>query len=212
MDSRGWVTEFRCMEMNIALRKKLERDLGLKSSDEGLHIRRNLKEIVLFECLIEESCWLSNPREAREKVVTLDGKEELSENMTEFWNVCGQNRDLGTQQLCKHEVVVFRDVTVMKKDSDELVQSAKDLIKQLPELIKKISDENSMKGFLSEHFKTEIRRNKKLSVISNFYENVQEILKDQERDTDSDEDDTNDLSVSEHDGTDTLDDDEEMMQ
>ena len=47
------------MEMNIALRKKLERDLGLKSSDEGLHIRRNLKEIVLFEFLIEESCWLT---------------------------------------------------------------------------------------------------------------------------------------------------------
>ena len=181
MDSRGWVTEFRCMDMNIAIRKKLDRDLGLNSSGEGSHKRKNLKEIILFECLIEESNWLKNPREQRENVVTLDGKEELSDKISSFWNICGQNRDLGTQQLSRHEVVNFEDVTVLKKDSDETVKNIKTLIKELPDLIKKISEDNSLKGYIGDHFKTEIRSNKKLSVVSNFYEHVKQIVENQER-------------------------------
>ena len=181
MDSRGWVTEFRTMEMNIAIRKKLDRDLGLKSCGEGSHKRKNLKEIILFECLIEESGWLKNPRETRENVVTIDGKEELSDKISMFWKICGQNRDLGTQQLSRHEVVNFEDVTVLRKDSDETVKNVKTLIKELPDLIKKISEDNSLKGYIGDHYKTEIRTNKKLSVVSNFYEHVKHIVENQQR-------------------------------
>ena len=181
MDSRGWVTEFRNMEMNIAIRKKLDRDLGLNRCGEGSHKRKNLKEIILFECLIEESDWLKNPRENRENVVTIDGKEELSDKISAFWKICGRNRDLGTQQLSRHEVVNFEDVTVLRKDSDETVKNVKAIIKELPDLIKKISEDNSLKGYIGDHFKTEIRTNKKLSVVSNFYEHVKHVVENQQR-------------------------------
>ena len=167
--------------MNIAIRKKLDRDLGLKSCDERSHKRKNLKEIILFECLIEESDWLRNPRELRANVVNIDGKEELSDKVTTFWKICGQNRDLGTQQLSRHEVVNFEDVTVLKKDSDETIKSVKTLIKELPDLIKTISEDNSLKCYIEDHFKTEIRTNKKLSVVSNFFEHVKQIVENQER-------------------------------
>ena len=181
MDSRGWVSEFRCMNMNIAIRKKLDRDLGLNSCGEGSHKRKNLKEIILFECLLEESDWLRNPRERRANVVSIDGKEELSDYVTRFWKICGENRDLGTQQLSRHEVVNFEDVTVLKKDSDETIKSVKTLIKELPDLIKKISEDNSLKCYIEDQFKTEIRTNKKLSVVSNFFEHVKQIVENQER-------------------------------
>ena len=113
MDNRGWVTEFRCMEMNIALRKKMERDLDIPKSEEGSHKRNNLKEIIMFEVLLEESDWLKDPQKTRNRLLSLDGKEELSENLSEFWNLCGQNRDLGIQQLSRHEVVDFKDITIL---------------------------------------------------------------------------------------------------
>ena len=183
MDARGWVTEFRCMNLNIALRKKMSRDLGLNSSEDGTHIRNNLKEIVLFEVLIEESGWLENPREVRETFVTLDGKDELCENIVEYWKLCGLNRDQGVQQLSKQEAVKFKDISMLKRDSDETVKEICTMIKELREMIKNISDDNSLKSYISNHFDTDIRMSKKLSIVSNFYENVRQMLTSQSRDT-----------------------------
>ena len=183
MDARGWVTEFRCMNLNIALRKKMSRDLGLNSSEDGTHIRNNLKEIVLFEVLIEESGWLENPREVRETFVTLDGKDELCENIVEYWKLCGLNRDQGVQQLSKQEAVKFKDISMLKRDSDETVKEICTMIKELREMIKNISDDNSLKSYISNHFDTDIRMSKKLSIVSNFYENVRQMLTSQTIDT-----------------------------
>ena len=183
MDARGWVTEFRCMNLNIALRKKMSRDLGLNSSEDGTHIRNNLKEIVLFEVLIEESGWLENPREVRETFVSLDGKDELCENIVEYWKLCGLNRDQGVQQLSKQEAVKFKDISMLKRDSDETVKEICTMIKELREMIKNISDDNSLKSYISNHFDTDIRMSKKLSIVSNFYENVRQMLTSQSRDT-----------------------------
>ena len=140
------------MQMNVALRKKLSRDLGLNITEEGAHIRKNLKEIILFEVLLEESGWLDNPRQSRETFVTLDEKEELSADVVDFWRLCGQNRDVGIKQLAERKVVSFKDITVMKKDSDEIVKELKTMIKELPEMIKKVPDENSLKSLLLDHF------------------------------------------------------------
>ena len=46
---RGWVTEFRCMKSNIALKQNIVKDLGQSDPTNGSHIRRNLKEIILVE-------------------------------------------------------------------------------------------------------------------------------------------------------------------
>jgi hypothetical protein len=177
MDARGWVTEFRCMESNIALKQKINRDLGQRDGVEGSHKRRNLKEIVLFETLVEEAGWLTNPRVARDTFVTLDGKEELSANLIEFWGLCGCNRDEGIKALSKHEIVTFRDVCVLKKDSDEKQLELGAMIKRLTEMIKDIPDENPVKGYITNHFSTDIWSSKRISVVSNFYENVRAIIR-----------------------------------
>lgn len=187
MDSRGWVTEFRCMQMNIAVRKKIERDLGSKSIGDGSHKRNNLKEIILFECLIEESDWLKNPRQVRDTFVSLDGKEELSDLLPLFWKICGENKNVGTKQLSRNEVVNFEDITVLKKDSDETIKNIKTLLKELPDLIKNISEDNPLKSYIGDHYKTDIRNCKKLSVVSNFYEHVRQIVENQEIEVSNDE-------------------------
>ena len=187
MDSRGWVTEFRCMQMNIAVRKKIERDLGSKSIGDGSHKRNNLKEIILFECLIEESDWLKNPRQVRDTFVSLDGKEELSDLLPLFWKICGENKNVGTKQLSRNEVVNFEDITVLKKDSDETIKNIKTLLKELPDLIKNISEDNPLKSYIGDHYKTDIRNSKKLSVVSNFYEHVRQIVENQEIEVSNDE-------------------------
>jgi hypothetical protein len=116
--------------------------------------------------------------------------------LVDFWRICGLNRDMGIQQLSKHEVVKFKDVTVMKKDSDEIMKTVGTLIKELSELIKQISDENSLKSYITDHFKIDIRSNKKLSTVSNFYENVKEIIKSQNIDTNLEEGGPTNLSAS----------------
>ena len=48
-------------------------------------------------------------------------------------------------------------------------------------MIVKISDENSLKGYISDHFNSDIKFNKKMSVVSNFYENVKQIIESQNK-------------------------------
>ena len=181
MDARGWVTEFRCMKSNIALKQKILKDLGESDHSNGSHIRRNLKEIILVEILLEESGWLENPEIARDSLQTMDGKEDLSEELAQFWVMCGLNRDQGVVALSKNEVVQFKDVCVLKKDTDEQILELKTMIKNLAEMIVKISDENSLKGYISDNFNSDIKFNKKMSVVSNFYENVKQIIESQNK-------------------------------
>ena len=81
------------MSGNILVQKKLERDTGL-AQNPGAHLR-TLKEIVAVEHLFVAEGWLENPCEKKTKFENLDQTSILDENLTQFWALCGQNKDSG---------------------------------------------------------------------------------------------------------------------
>ena len=94
MDARGWNQEFRTMTDNIAVQKKLERDLDLKR-ETGAHLRANLKEIIAVEDLLEAEGWLRDPTEKKKVFQNMDRTSVLHEDFTQFWALCGHNRNSG---------------------------------------------------------------------------------------------------------------------
>ena len=81
MDARGWNQEFRTMTDNIAVQKKLERDLDLKR-ETGAHLRANLKEIIAVEDLLEAEGWLRDPTEKKKVFQNMDRSLVLHEDFT----------------------------------------------------------------------------------------------------------------------------------
>ena len=180
MDKKGWNVEFRTMSPNIALRKKLDRDLGKLSNTGGDHIRRNLPEIVMVEVLLRNSGWMERPDLLRNSFTNLAGNEDLSEDLVQFWGLCGLNRDKGVKQLLEKKIVDFEDICALKADKDDLVKDVKAMIEEIPKLMNQIPESNPLKMFLSEHFELEIRGNKSIPTVSNFYENLKQIVSDME--------------------------------
>ena len=195
MDARGWNTEFRTMRSNIGLRKKLERDLGKQFSSHGGHVRQNLPEIIMFEALITKAGWLDRPGDLRDSFLNLDGDNELSRDLVDFWRQCGLNRDTGVEQLLRNQTVKFKDVCALSVEEDQIVKDMKAMLKDLPKMISEISQENLAKTILEEHFEQEIRKCTNVAKIANFHENIQQILLDQtengyESDMNEDDEDT----------------------
>ena len=60
MEERGWNEEFRCMASNVLVSKKVERDTG-GTRTGGVHLRKNLREILAVEELLESVGWLESP-------------------------------------------------------------------------------------------------------------------------------------------------------
>ena len=182
MDKKGWNVEFRTMSSNIALRKKLDRDLGKLSNSVGDHIRRNLSEIVMVEVLLKNSGWMERPDLPRNIFTNLSGDADLCEDLVQFWGLCGLNRDKGVKQLLEKKVVDFEDICALKDDKDDSVKDIKAMLEEIPKMMNQIPESNPLKMFLLEHFDLEIRGNKSIPTVSNFYENLKQIVNDIEND------------------------------
>ena len=176
MDQRGWNTEFRVMPLNIAIRKKIERDTGRNNNTEGDHVRKNLAEIILVQHLIEKSGWMETPNEHRSEFVNIDGDLELSVDLVEFWTLCGHNRNVGVSQLLGNKRVIFKDVCALKEDHDENIQDIKEMLKNLKKMIETIPADHPMKVFATEHFGNEIKTCRNIATVENFYNVIQEVI------------------------------------
>ena len=187
MDARGWNQEFRTMTDNIAVQKKLERDLDLKR-ETGAHLRANLKEIIAVEDLLEAEGWLRDPTEKKKVFQNMDRTSVLHEDFTQFWALCGQNRNSGLTAILSDKVVTFKNV---RTNEDEVGGSEKDL-KGLMKDIEKLIASKPAGDDRREHFeaiyKDEIAKSSDFSQIEDFYWQVRsgyESVNDLEGDSDS---------------------------
>lgn len=187
MDARGWNQEFRTMTDNIAVQKKLERDLDLKR-ETGAHLRANLKEIIAVEDLLEAEGWLRDPTEKKKVFQNMDRTSVLHEDFTQFWALCGQNRNSGLTAILSDKVVTFKNV---RTNEDEVGGSEKDL-KGLMKDIEKLIASKPAGDDRREHFeaiyKDEIAKSSDFSQIEDFYWQVRsgyESVNDLESDSDS---------------------------
>ena len=149
----------------------------------------------MFEALITKAGWLDRPADHRDSFLNLDGDDELSRDLVDFWRQCGLNRDTGVEQLLRNQTVKFKDVCALSVEEDQIVKDMKAMLKDLPKMISEISQENLAKTILEEHFEQEIRKSTNVAKISNFHENIQQILLDQtengyESDMNEDDEDT----------------------
>ena len=187
MDVRGWNQEFRTMTDNIAVQKKLERDLDLKR-ETGVHLRANLKEIIAVEDLLEAEGWLKDPTEKKKVFQNMDRTSVLHEDFTQFWALCGQNRNSGLTAILSDKVVTLKNV---RTNEDEVGGSEKDL-KGLRKDIEKLIASKPAGDDRREHFeaiyKDEIAKSSDFSQIEDFYWQVRsgyESVNDLESDSDS---------------------------
>ena len=187
MDARGWNQEFRTMTDNIAVQKKLERDLDLKR-ETGVHLRANLKEIIAVEDLLEAEGWLKDPTEKKKVFQNMDRTSVLHEDFTQFWALCGQNRNSGLTAILSDKVVTLKNV---RTNEDEVGGSEKDL-KGLMKDIEKLIASKPAGDDRREHFeaiyKDEIAKSSDFSQIEDFYWQVRsgyESVNDLESDSDS---------------------------
>ena len=187
MDARGWNQEFRTMTDNIAVQKKLERDLDLKR-ETGAHLRANLKEIIAVEDLLEAEGWLRDPTEKKKVFQNMDRTSVLHEDFTQFWALCGQNRNSGLTAILSDKVVTLKNV---RTNEDEVGGSEKDL-KGLMKDIEKLIASKPAGDDRREHFeaiyKDEIAKSSDFSQIEDFYWQVRsgyESVNDLESDSDS---------------------------
>ena len=187
MDVRGWNQEFRTMTYNIAVQKKLERDLDLKR-ETGVHLRANLKEIIAVEDLLEAEGWLKDPTEKKKVFQNMDRTSVLHEDFTQFWALCGQNRNSGLTAILSDKVVTLKNV---RTNEDEVGGSEKDL-KGLRKDIEKLIASKPAGDDRREHFeaiyKDEIAKSSDFSQIEDFYWQVRsgyESVNDLESDSDS---------------------------
>ena len=187
MDARGWNQEFRTMTDNIAVQKKLERDLDLKR-ETGAHLRANLKEIIAVEDLLEAEGWLRDPTEKKKVFQNMDRTSVLHEDFTQFWALCGQNRNSGLTAILSDKVVTLKNV---RTNEDEVGGSEKDL-KGLMKDIEKLIASKPAGDDRREHFeaiyKDEIAKSSDFSQIEDFYWQVRsgyESVNDLEGDSDS---------------------------
>ena len=187
MDARGWNQEFRTMTDNIAVQKKLERDLDLKR-ETGAHLRANLKEIIAVEDLLVAEGWLRDPTEKKKVFQNMDRTSVLHEDFTQFWALCGQNRNSGLTAILSDKVVTFKNV---RTNEDEVGGSEKDL-KGLMKDIEKLIASKPAGDDRREHFeaiyKDEIAKSSDFSQIEDFYWQVRsgyESVNDLESDSDS---------------------------
>ena len=94
----------------VLIEKKISRDLGQDTGTRGQqHMRRNLLQIVQVEVLLENAGWDQDPTARREDFVSLDG-QIMSEDLTQFWTICTDNRNKGILSLSEHKVVEFNDI------------------------------------------------------------------------------------------------------
>ena len=168
MDDRGWNQEFRTMSGNIMIQKKLERDLGL-SRNLGAHLRTNLREIIAVEHLFETEKWLENPTERIPVFHNLDKTAILDENLTQFWAMCGQNRNSGIDAILKNKPVSFINV---KATEDELEDSEKDLKglkNDIEKLIRSKPVGDNLRDYFESTFKENIFKSSDLNEVEDFY-------------------------------------------
>jgi len=193
LEERGWNQEFRCMATNVLISKKVERDVG-SSRRGGVHLRKNLKEIIAVEALIESEGWLEEPETLKHLETNMDETANLNSEVAAFWFCCGQNRDKGIDSILRDEPVMFKDFLVTDKETDTGNTDLKSMIKDLPEMIKAIPEDNPLKSYFSNLFTSEIVGSKNLDRVTEFFSLVAQILQDSvpsddfvETDSESDE-------------------------
>ena len=103
MEERGWNEEFRCMASNVLVSKKVERDIG-GTRTGGVHLRKNLREILAVEELLESEGWLENPETEKLIGQNMDKTTSLNPDIATFWYHCGLNRDKEITSLLSHSV------------------------------------------------------------------------------------------------------------
>ena len=167
------------MGSNVLIAKKLERDSG-KNIKSGVHLRKNLKEIIAVEVLLEEEGWLQDPTMVTSSFENLDKNAKIKPEMTEFWFRCGENRENGIQSILRKEPVKFKDVLATDQESDSAKSDLKTMVKELHRLINKIPEANQTKVYISELFKNEIVRSKNLNRVTEFFSLVLQIVTDSE--------------------------------
>ena len=105
------------MGANVLIAKKLARATG-NAKSEGVHLRKNLKEIILVEVLLEAEGWLDEPEIEKSVGDNMDKTAKLTNEMSAFWFNCGKNRDEGVRSILKQEQVQFKDVLINDQESD----------------------------------------------------------------------------------------------
>ena len=115
------------MGYQVLIQKKISRDLGTDADTRGQqHMRRNLLQIIQVEVLLENAGWDTDPGARREEFVSLDG-EKLSEDLTKFWTLCTENRNIGIINLSEHKPVEFDDIYCLASEKEERI--AKECLK-----------------------------------------------------------------------------------
>ena len=164
MDERGWNQEFRTMSNNIRIQKKLERDLGLRRNT-GAHLRTNLREIVAVEHLLISEGWLKDPTMKKALFNNLDKDAILDEELTQFWDLCGQNRNSGVAAILRNKAVSFKNVKVTE---DEIEDGGKDLKGLKCDIRKLLSSKpvgDNLRDYFEATFKEDILKSTNLSEV-----------------------------------------------
>lgn len=174
------------MGSNVLISKKLSRDLG-SLKEGGVHIRKNLKEIIAVEALFQTEGWLEDPEIEKDIFENMDRTAKLSTELSSFWFSCGQNRDNGINSILHDQPVMFKDVLVTELESDSGKSDMKTMLKTLPLLISEIPDTNQIKTYISELFSSEIVMSKNLNRVTEFYFLVLQIVHDYSEQLDNSE-------------------------
>ena len=188
MDSRGWNQEFRTMADNIAIHKKLERDLGLKRVP-GAHLRTNLKEIIAVEDLFEAEGWLIEPTKKKSVFENMDKTSVLHEDLTQFWALCGQNRNSGITAILSNKSAAFKNVRTKVEDEEESrVKDLKVLRRDVEKLIATRPVGDDLRNHFEVVYMTEIADTSDVNQVDDFYWQVRsgyETINNMESDSDT---------------------------
>ena len=105
----------------------------------------------------------------------LDGTDNLDDNMTQFWALCGKNRIEGVTSILKSEKVQFRNVRATYNEAEDFQKDIKTMKKELPRMLVEIPIEDNMKGFLETKFTAEIVKSTSIQEVAQFFFLVNEV-------------------------------------
>ena len=95
----------------------------------------------------------------------LDQTANLDENLTQFWALCGQNRDIGVTSILANELVTFKNVRTYESEEEEIPKDIKSLKKEICDMISVIPSDDKMKDYFKTVFKQEVSNSTNLEQV-----------------------------------------------
>ena len=128
-----------------------------------------MKEIIAVENLIETEGWLCDPTCKKQVFQNFDKTSVLHEDLTQFWTICGRNRDSGVTAILSNKTVAFKNILTSEGEIEDNQRDLKVLKKDVEKLIASKPVGDDTRDWFEAVFKKEISKSNDLGMVDKFY-------------------------------------------